>query len=353
MPLPHPPHTAPSAQVGPAVRCPGPEHPAVARTGPHGSAPRGARTAPSRLTAVLGAACLVAACGDAPSPGPAVAPGTPASVQAVKTAKASPAGPEDALPPPRCPPVTRPGGTGPDIVGLRLGMPLDEALNLARCALPDGVLSLQPRWFQQLRTGSVTLGNQAFAIQRGETSPCEFRKLGDAMKCGPGRRVWHHVDELVSVAAPGLDGRQAVAGIWRQQHWKAGEMPAREAVLQALRDKYGREGALRDDPHGTLAWRNAVDGTPLAAGDPRFEACAGIRARPGSQHWREDCGLSISADVVPARDNPQLVQSLYVGMAHQARLLQIGDAMQAEIDRLEAARQAGELQRAAGATPRL
>ncbi|MBX3603380.1 MAG: hypothetical protein KIS83_14815 [Rubrivivax sp.] len=301
--------------------------------------------------AAFGMTLLLASCGKeepAATPKPAAA-----AAKAAPTRAAAPARPEDALPAPRCPSKAGAQLPGPDIVGLKLGMSFDEALNHARCAMPDGVVGVSHRWFQQMRTGSTALQNQGFTVQRGETSDCDYRKIGDAQKCGLGRRVWDHVAELISVASPGVDGRQAVVGIWRQQHWKPGEMPAREAVLTALRDKYGREGELTNQPHGTVSWRYDAAGNPLAGNDPRFQECFGIRARTGNQSWREGCGLSISADLVPPRDNPQLVQSLYVGIAHQERLLAVGDAMQAELDRLDAERRAGEVQRAAGAKPKL
>jgi hypothetical protein len=302
--------------------------------------------------AALGLALLLAACGKSDEP---TRPAAPAAATAAAKAPraAAPARPEDTLPAPRCPSRAGANLPGPDVIGLKLGMGFDEALNHARCAMPEGAFAVTPRWFQQLRTGSTVLQNQGFTIQRGETSDCDYRKFGDAQKCGLGRRVWDHVAEAISVATPGLDGRQVVLGLWRQQHWKPGEMPSRDAVLQALRDKYGREGELRNDPHGTVSWRYDAAGNPLARGDALFEACHGIRARPGTQAWREGCGLSISADLVPPRDNPQLVQSLYVGIAHQERLLQVGDTMQAELDRLDAERRAAEVQRAAGAKPKL
>lgn len=302
--------------------------------------------------AALGLALLLSGCGKSDQPTKPAAPA--AATAAAKPARtAALARPEDTLPAPRCPSSAGANLPGPDVIGLKLGMGFDEALNHARCAMPDGAFALTPRWFQQLRTGNTVLQNQGFTIQRGDTSDCTFRKLGDAQKCGLGRRVWDHVAEAISVATPGLDGRQTVLGLWRQQHWKPGEMPSRDAVLQALRDKYGREGELRNDPHGTVSWRHDAAGNPLARSDPQFQACQGIRARPGTQTWREGCGLSISADLVPPRDNPQLVQSLYVGIAHQERLLQVGDAMQAELDRLDAERRAAEVQRSAGAKPKL
>jgi|GEM_PF-607701 len=323
------------------------------RVSSHG-APTAAATGLA-LSGLLLCTLVLSACsgGDKPAqPAASVRP-TAAAPAGVPKAKAAPARPQDSLPAPKCPSNAGARHPGPDIVGLKLGMSFDEALNHARCALPDGVVGISNRWFQQMRTGSTALQNQGFTVQRGDTSDCDYRKIGDAQKCGLGRRVWDHVAEAISVASPGVDGRQVVIGIWRQQHWKPGEMPSRESVLQALRDKYGREGELLDTLHGTMSWRYDSAGQPLARADPRFQECFGIRARPGTQAWREGCGLSISADIVPARDNPQLVQSLFVGIAHQERLLATGEAMQAELDRLDAQRRAGEVEQAAGAKPRL
>jgi hypothetical protein len=299
----------------------------------------------------LVATLALAGCGGGENPSASVGSPTAGSGPA-KRSRASPPRPEDELPKARCPSNAGASLPGPDVVGLKLGMSFDEALNHARCGMPEGVVGFQPRWFQQIRPGSTTLEKQAFVIQRGDTSECVFRSLGDAAKCGLGRRVWDHVDEQIVVASPGLVGRQTVVGIWRQQHWKPGEMPSRDAVLNALRDKYGREGESTTQPHGTAGWRYDTAGNPLT-GDA-FQQCYGIAARAGSsQAWREGCGLSITADLVPPRDNPDLVQSLYVGMAHQERMLAYGDAMQAELDRLDAERRRAEVARGADSAPAL
>jgi len=305
------------------------------------------------LTAAFAASALLAACGgdDAASSN---ASSTPTSTSSKQKQKAASTRPEDNLPKAKCPSKAGAKLSGPDIIGLKLGMSFDEALNHARCALDDGVIGFNNRWFQQMKTGSVTLEKQGFTIQRGETSECVFKSLGDAQKCGLGRRVWDHIDELVSVASPGIDGRQTVVGIWRYQNWKPGAMPSRDSVLAALRDKYGKEGELTDNPHGTVSWRYDTAGEPLSKANPQFNACYGITARPGgSQQWREGCGLSITADLVAPRDNPQLVQTLYVGMAHQENLLNYGEAMQAELDRLDAERRKSEVEGASGSAPKL
>lgn len=298
------------------------------------------------------AALALAACGTSDAPGTPAATST--STSASKSAKSGPARPEDELPKPKCPSSAGAKLPGPDIVGLKLGMSFDEALNHARCAMPDAVVGFAPRWFQQLQTGATTLEKQAFTIQRGDTSECVFRQLGDAAKCGLGRRVWDHVDEMISVATPGLNGRQKVVGVWRTQNWKVGEMPSRDTVRQALRDKYGPEGEFVDGQYARMNWRRDAAGAPLRAGDPTFEQCYGIAARAASpQGWREGCGLAISAEIVAPRDNPDLVESLHVGMAHHENLLNSGDAMQAELDRLDAERRRTEVKNASGAAPTL
>lgn len=314
--------------------------------------PRPARPCPPSLAgaALAAAALLLAGCGDKKAepepPKPAAAKPAPTRTAAAR--------PEDSLPAPRCPPPASTAPAGPDVVGLRLGMGFDEALNHARCQMPGAVLAVSPRWLQQVRSGGITLEKQAFTIQRGEARDCDFRKLDELQRCGLGNRLWTHVAELIHVATPGAPGDQAVAGLWREQHWKPGEMPSRSAVIEALREKYGREGQLTRQPHGTMSWRHDAAGQPLAASHPQFNACYGITARhAGHQSWREDCGLSISVDIVPPRDNPELVQSLFVAIVHQRGLLEIGDAMQARLDRMDAARRASEVQKAGGNAPRL
>jgi len=305
------------------------------------------------LTAAFAASALLAACGGDDA-GSSKTSSTPTSSTSKKKEKTASMRPEDNLPKAKCPSKAGDKLGGPDIVGLKLGMTFDDALNHARCAMEDGVIGFNNRWFQQMRTGSTQLEKQGFSIQRGDTSECVFKSLGDAQKCGLGRRVWDHVAEVISVASPGIDGRQTVVGIWRTQNFKPGEMPSRDAVLAALRDKYGKEGELRDDPHGTVSWRYEPGGAPLSKSDPQFNACYGITARPGgSQAWREGCGLSITADLVAPRDNPQLVQSLHVGMAHQENLMNAGDTMQAELDRIDAERRKSEVDNAAGSAPKL
>jgi hypothetical protein len=132
-----------------------------------------------------------------------------------------------------------------------------------------------------MRTGSVALEKQGFTIQRGDTSECVYRKIGDAAEVRTrAARVWDHVDEMIFVASPGLDGRQTVVGIWRQQNWKPGEMPSRAAVLKALRDKYGRKANSPTSSTARSAGVTTRRACRCRASDPTFRSATASPPAP-------------------------------------------------------------------------
>lgn len=318
-----------------------------------------ARPTPLRLdrccVAVLSAAVLLAACGKGGDS--AAAPGA-APAAASATAKAGPAasGNDDL----RCPAKIRTKVDGPDIAGLQLGLSRDEALNLARCAQPDAVVANENRFLSGLNTGAMKLGPQQFTVQSGETADCKFTSLSDAQECGLGQRVWKHVAETVTVATPGVPGRETAVAIWRTQNYKAGAQPAATTVQQALIDKYGPPQRIQKNegnrPWVQIWWLRDPSGQPLSEQNPLAGRCPTIQAHGNvSQSWSDSCGLTIAAMLTMATDNPLLVSDLSVGMADQAKLYAYGTAMQEEILALEKQRQEGEAKAAAegAAAPKL
>src|SRR3546814_2995622 len=70
----------------------------------------------------------------------------------------------------RCPPKVRDDLTGPDVLGVRLGMTHAEALATMRCALgEDAPVKTEARWFDRLDTNGIELGPQAFTVQQGRS----------------------------------------------------------------------------------------------------------------------------------------------------------------------------------------
>lgn len=270
--------------------------------------------------------------------------------KATQTAQKTGAAKDDNLPKLKCPAKVNKNLAGPDIIGLKLGMTQAEALNVVRCHTKDaGHLSFQQRWFEQLRSHALKLENQAFSVQHGETSECNFRNFSDMQKCGVGNRVWDHVAEKITVATPGLPGRETVVAVWRVQTFKDGEMPARESLITALTQKYGaiqfQQG--KGDRFHNIYWGEDAGGNRLAEGHPLYGTCVtgGIQPRGGAV-WREGCGISISAQIIQNPSNPNLVQELHIGMLHQNDLWNYSESLQMELDQIEQKRQQEELERA-------
>lgn len=317
-----------------------------------------ARPSPPRLecrAAALSVAVLLAACGNGGDRASA-AGAAPAAASA--GTQAGPAGrSDDDL---RCPAKISTRVDGPDIAGLRLGLSRDEALNLARCAQPDAVVANENRFLSGLNTGAMKLGPQQFTVQSGDTADCKFSSLSDAQACGLGQRVWKHVAESVTVATPGVPGRETAVAIWRTQNYRPGEQPAAVTVQQALIDKYGPPQRTQkydgNRPWVQIWWLRDPGGQPLSEQNPLAGRCPTLQAHANvSQSWSEACGLTIAAMLTLAPENPLLVADLSVGMADQAKLYAYGTAMQEEILALEKQRQEGEAKAAAkgAAAPKL
>ncbi|GAB4138416.1 MAG: hypothetical protein Kow00104_21050 [Rhodothalassiaceae bacterium] len=322
------------------------------------------RRDPRRLLALLSLCALaLAACGEAGTPerdGDATADGRAAGAGGDRPAKAAAAQTaEDALPRLKCPAKVDRALEGPDIVGLKLGMSRDSALMLVRCHMKDeGHLAFEKTWLPKINSHQLALGPQAFSIQRGDSSPCSFRTYQDMQKCGRGNRVWDFVSESITVAAPGLPGSETVVGIWRTQGFRPGEMPVADDLKAALVRKYGPfqwedVRTSRNGNYNELGWQFDLAGQPVTSGNPLFAQCARNIASKIDRgaSWTEGCGLTIRAEIAHSAENPALARELSIGMLHQDDLFAYGNAIQAELDRIEEERRAAELARQKSSAP--
>ena len=291
----------------------------------------------------LAALAVVAGCGDSQPPKPAL----PAKTVAAKT----PDKPSDGLPPPNCSVKVDPALPGPDVVGLKLGMPREDALNFARCLNKETFVSFEGTWIQGLRTYGIKIAPQAFSAQVGETRPCKYSSMDEMNKCGVGNRAWTHVAEKITVVSPGVPGREKVLGIWREQHFKPGEMPAAESLLPALVQKYGPPQVKQQSGNSwmRLDWLQDAAGTPIEQGQ-RGPSCRSISPRGSESHsWSDACGLTITAMIVLDPANPLMAKELNVGMLDQQQLYRVGKSLQAELQAMEQQRRQQEAEQGKGA----
>ena len=259
----------------------------------------------------------------------------------------------------KCPAKINKALTGPDIAGFKLGMTLAEAENALACQMPEGLVTYENEFFntRNLNTGTLRLEQQMVRAQTGESKECDFSSYDGMQKCGDGSRQWDFIAEKITLATPGVAGKQTVQGIWRTQNWKEGAMPAKDAVVAALTEKYGpfqyQEG--RDaNYYGYVHeyhWVTDSEGNVLSEAHPMLQQCGnGVRARGDeSQSWTMGCGVSITAMVRTFRSNPDVVEELSVGLMDQTGLFQYGEAFQNELLEIENQRRANELEKAQGA----
>ena len=239
-----------------------------------------------------------------------------------------------------CPPDVREDLAGPDMAGVKLGMTLDEALATVRCNLgEDAVVTTETRWLDNLDTYGTELGTQLFSVKKGDHRPCDFAR--EWQECEGGLK-WGHADEVFSVGTPGAPGQETAWVAWRSQMFRPGQMPTVQAVEKALLAKYGAPQASEPMSTGnlTMTWVHDGNGQPVAAGNPLFDRCrGGVYAAPDNTRvsWTRGCGLTVSARVIPARDNPGMAAELHTAMVEQGSLY---DHVEAMVQALAAAGQA-------------
>jgi len=175
--------------------------------------------------------------------------------------------------------------------------------------------------------------------------------LDETERCGAGNRAWTHVAEKITVVSPGVPGREKVLGIWREQHFKPGEMPAAESLLPALVQKYGPPQVKQQSGNNwmRLDWLQDASGTPIEQGQ-RGPSCRTISARGSESHsWSDACGLTITALIVLDPANPLMAKELNVGLMDQAALYRTGKSLQAELQAMEQQRRQQEAEQGKGA----
>lgn len=302
----------------------------------------------SRIAPALALAALLASCAGDGSP---AAGGAGTGAPAEEPERAAVAGDGDL----RCPQKVRKDLAGPDIVGVKLGMNVDEALGTARCALgEDAHVKTEQRWLDRLDTYGIELGTQAFTVRKGDHRPCEYAR--EWREC-EGDRKWEHVDEVLVVATPGAPGKETAMAVWRTQHFREGRMPPVQAVLDALLEKYGEPQVREqsDKPwsysagYRELRWVRDRSGAALADPNPMFGQCSNAiygRDERISAQWRDGCGLNIRARVLLSGDNPGLALELQTAMLQQSRMHAHVEAMKSELQQLGKVRREAEVQQA-------
>lgn len=214
-----------------------------------------------------------------------------------------------------------------DVVGVRPGMPLDEAAHFILCDNPLLVVTENTSrgyniatYGKHVRQGfdakfaeprlvktSTQIVNemQAETIRRGSNTYVAPLKPGEVR---------------YFVSSMGLPGREQVMSVAREEYFQDGKLPTVASIKQALIGKYGEPSQVSDNGVAVyLWWEYDPTGTRIVQNSPRAGQCQ-INVSPDSgTSLSTDCGLQIGAVIQGARDNAGLARSLAVTSQDGAR----------------------------------
>lgn len=214
-----------------------------------------------------------------------------------------------------------------DVVGVRPGMPLDEAAHFVLCDNPLLVVTENTSrgynittYGQHVRQGFdakfaeprlVKTSAQILSEMQDET----IRRGGNSYVAPlkPGQTRYF-------VSSMGLPGQEQVMSVAREEYFQDGKLPTVTSVKQALIGKYGEPSKMSDS--GTtvyLWWEYDPAGARIGQNSPRAGECRMNVSPDSGTSLSTDCGIQIGALIQSARENPGLARSLAVTSQDGAR----------------------------------
>lgn len=316
----------------------------------------------TRWTVMLTAACMLVACGGK-GPGQS-AGGIDSAGSESKSAPTGNASAEDVAEENRgkvrCPakpdmPARAAGAPVDDVLGVRPGMSYDDAANIVMCSHDLLVVQADTSnrfnietFGQKIRQGF----SARFAEARVEKSSKEIMKEMQAemfarstnavrQDVKAGESKWY-------VGAMGAPEQERVINVAREEWFAEGKSPTMASVREALLQKYGKP--TRNQTSGSniyVVWAYDPSGRLVTETSPLFAQCQGNSDPDGGSNFSPDCGLVIVAQVMPLRDNPDLAQSMQVGIIDQAGGYERITSTEQSFQQIDAQRRAKEVEEAA------
>ncbi len=260
----------------------------------------------------------------------------------------------------KCPPAVKTppraaGAPAVDVVGVQPGMSWDEAAATVMCSHPLLVVREEAgRGFtidsqgQKIRQGFNATIAKPQVERSGRQIMAEMQR--DAMARGmnarredlqPGEVKWF-------VGTMGVPGDERVLSAARKERPADGQDMTVQAVEKALVAKYG-EPTRRLDPgdgRAIITWAYDPLGRRIGEASPLFGKCMGAADPDAGVNLTPDCGVVVSADLRPKRDNKALVETMMVGVVDIGGGYKRIAATEQALRQADQQRRAGEVERA-------
>jgi hypothetical protein len=242
-----------------------------------------------------------------------------------------------------------------DVVGVRPGMPLDEAANFVLCDNPLLVVTENTSRGYNL----VTFGRhvrQGFDAKFAE--PRVVKTSGQILNEMQEETIRRGSNTYVAplkagqvryfVSSMGLPGQEQVMSVAREEYFAQAKLPTVESIKQALIGKYGEPSAANAGGANTyLWWEYDPAGSKIVPGSQHFGSCR-INVSPDSgTSLSTDCGLEIGALIQGAGENPGLARSLAVSSQNGAKGYAVLKSTEDALRKADEARKSRELSNAA------
>lgn len=246
-----------------------------------------------------------------------------------------------------------------DALGVRPGMTYDEAVAAVLCthvllvATPEESRHFQMKTYgQKIRQGFNARFAEPHVARSGQQIARDMQRDAMARSLNtqrddmqPGTAKWY-------VATMGLPGRERVLSVGREERYLGEQSPTVEAVLGALRQKYGtptheRRASATQLP--TLRWAHDPAGRPVGEGAPLFSRCVSHPDPDVGINLVPECGIVVEALLVPQRTNAGLVDRLKLTIVDQGGGYRAIEATERTLAQADAERRAREVDRSAKA----
>ncbi len=259
----------------------------------------------------------------------------------------------------KCPPKIKSapraaGAPVDDVLGVRPGLTYDEAAAFVMCSHDLLIVTPDPRGRFQIQTFGqshrwgfgAALAQPRVTVKK--TDRDYRRELQDrAIAAGTNRASTRAQPGQVSwyVATMGAPGEDRVISFAREEWFEEERLPTVASVEQALIKKYGTPTQrFGNQPRFNLRWAYDPLGRLISETSPLFRVCHGNSSPSGATNFSPDCGIVVQAQIQSLRDNPDIAQSLQVGVMDQANGYEAIQRTEQAFQQMEAQRRARQVE---------
>jgi hypothetical protein len=241
-----------------------------------------------------------------------------------------------------------------DVLGVRPGMTYEEAVDTVLCTHDLLVAESAADRKVQMNTYGQTIRHGFYArlaepkinksskeIMQEMQDRARARSLNTIVRdVKPGQVKWF-------VGTMGMPGDERVVNVAREEWFEAGRNPPVSQVEEALRAKYGAPSRVVNNPR-RLDWMYDPEGRQISEQSLqlRVRPCVGAASPDAAVNFAPDCGTVVLAFIAPMRSNPDLAESLQVGVVSMSAGYAAIESTERGLQQMDAQRRAKEVEKA-------